>query len=150
VADGDALRVASETLSRAMSTKGPFVRHVWTLAGSAALARDPDEGSLVPPSSFDAIQFRCERQVTAPLAELGRSLFLIRVYVAPLVRVAADPVRRATLVSALESMSDAVARYKGIGALREQVLQEWGRPNRARHETGLASGPFNATEGVSR
>lgn len=126
VADGDALRAASESLSRAMSSKGPFLRHVWTLACSSALARDPHEAQPVPPKSVDAIHFRCERQITVPLAGTERSLFLIRVYVAPLVQVAADPARRAVLLAALESMSDAVIRYKAIGALRDRVLREWG------------------------
>lgn len=126
VADGHALRAASESLSRAMTRKGPFVRHVWTLASSDALARDPHQAQPALPESVDAIQFRCERQVTLALAGAQRSLFLIRVYVAPVAQVAADPARRAVLVSALRSMSDAVIEYKAIGALRDRLLREWG------------------------
>ena len=127
VADGDGLRAASECLTRDMHSKGPFVRHVWTLSASAALARDPDAAPIAPPDTIDAVQFRCERQVTVPLDVPGRAIFLIRVYVAPLVQIAADASRRATLRAALSSMSDAVVRYKAIGPLRELVLREWAR-----------------------
>ena len=41
VADGQALRRASSSLSQAMLEKGPFVRHVWTLSNSPHLSQHP-------------------------------------------------------------------------------------------------------------
>ncbi len=128
VADGERLRLASTALSRAMVDKGPFVRHIWTLAPDGALARWPGAAASAPAvgGTLDDLWFRCERQVTLPLPRVGASLFLIRVFLAPLIAVAADAERRARLVASLASMSDAVIAYKGLGALRERVLQTWG------------------------
>ena len=123
VADGAPLRAASAGLARAMTDKGPFVRHVWTLAASGALAQPPCQACR-PAEALDAIWFRVERQLTVPLGQ-GWSLFLIRVHVAPLARLAGDAARRAALVGALASMSEPVVRYKRIGPLREQVLAAW-------------------------
>jgi hypothetical protein len=133
VADGERLRLASLALSHAMTGKGPFVRHVWTLAPDGALARRP--GAVAPaggatpagPADLADLWYRCERQVTVPLPAAGASLFLIRVFVAPLLAVAADARRRARLVESLASMSEAVIAYKQLGGARERVLRAWGR-----------------------
>ncbi len=123
VADGDALRAASDNLARAMVEKGPYVRYVWTIADSDALARMPGHANagVRPEEMF----FRCERQVTLPLASHRRSLFLIRVFVAPLTEVANEPARRELLVRVLESMPDEVLRYKGLTAIREVLRTRW-------------------------
>jgi hypothetical protein len=43
VADGDALRAAALPLSRALTTQGPFVRFVWTIAPDGAWSRHPGD-----------------------------------------------------------------------------------------------------------
>jgi hypothetical protein len=142
VADSEALRAASAALGRAMVARGPFVRYVWTLAETAALARWPGAaaGEVAPAreaGQADAaaaqgepdlrqLWFRCERQVTLPMAALGRAAFLIRVFVAPLAEVAHDAHRRARLVAALRSMTPAMLAYKGLTRARETVLRAWG------------------------
>jgi hypothetical protein len=150
VADGDALRAASDNLARAMVEKGPYLRHVWSIADSGALARwparpmptagvatDSTEASAARPGAGAAagrgappgvggLWFRCERQVTMPLPAWRSALFLVRVFVAPLASVAADDARRARIVESLRSMSDDVVKYKGLAAAREAVLREWG------------------------
>lgn len=128
VADGDALRAASAALARAMVEKGPFLRHVWTLADDDRLARPPAAGASEPAAPRDVghLWFRCERQVTLPLPGWRSSLFLIRVYVAPLAEVAASAARRERLVRALRSMTDDVIRYKGLAGARDVVLRAWG------------------------
>jgi Protein of unknown function (DUF3445) len=137
VADGAKLLAASDVLSNAMKQKGPFVRYVWTLSPEASLDRHPDrclklvggtEGSAASAHSeikVDQIWFRCERQVTVPLRASGRSLFLIRIFVAPLLEVCATTERRSLMKSSLASMSDAVVGYKGIADLRRTVLQSF-------------------------
>ncbi len=146
VADGQALRRASPGLSEAISEKGPFVRHVWNLTDSPHLdqhprrarvsreaenhdwgdAAEPAKFRINEPGSLSHIWLRCERQTTLALPEQQRSLFLIRVYLVPLNHAVDSEEKRTTLVNALRSMTDAVVDYKNLGALRQQVLTEWG------------------------
>ena len=128
VADGGPLRDASLNLSRAMVEKGPFERFVWTLSADADLARWPDALAPARPDDLDPerLFFRIERQVTLGLPDWRAALFLIRVRVAPLGEVACDGPRRARLLAALESMSDATLAYKNLHRLRDSVRAAWG------------------------
>lgn len=117
VADNVRLQQAADGLAHAMTSKGPFVRHVWTLAGSGALHRDPGDDAFAGVRSADELWFRCERQVTVPLGG-DASLFLIRVFVAPLHAVAQSAERVGLLRRALVSMSPAVVDYKGLAKAR--------------------------------
>jgi hypothetical protein len=120
VAQGERLIAASDQLSRAMLSKGPFVRYVWTLSPTNALSRHPD--LPLQKSVEKDIWFRFERQVTVPLPESGRALFLIRVFVQPLSRIFESPQKAALLKASLISMPPDVIAYKGIAALRNTVL----------------------------
>lgn len=132
VADAAMLRAAALPLSRALTTQGPFVRFVWTVAPDGARSRHPDEIGDRPAASAAAEPwFRCERQVSLPLpapaegpGRGGRALFLIRLHVAPLAEVASTPERLATLRDALASMSPATLAYKGLDA-RVDALVRW-------------------------
>ena len=128
-----------------MVDKGPFERFVWTLSSEPNLARWPQPAQSSSPSPLTTppttppttaasrpesadlsdIVFRCERQVTFGVPSFGASWFLIRVHVAPLPEVCADPGRRSRLVAALRSMSDDVVAYKNLQRLRERVLAAW-------------------------
>lgn len=125
VADGQALRRASASLSQAMLSKGPFERHVWTLSDSAVLNRHPDQMTAAAAASTE-VWYRCERQTLLALPAHRRALFFIRVYVATVAQAAGTAERRELLVSALRSMSPAVIEYKNIGKLRDRVLALWG------------------------
>lgn len=114
VADNARLQQAAVGLEQAITSKGPFLRHVWTLAGSGSLHKDPDTDAFDGVRSIDDLWFRCERQVTVPLGG-DASLFLIRVFVAPLREVAGSSERFDLLRRALASMSPAVVGYKGLG-----------------------------------
>lgn len=113
VADNARLQQSAGGLAQAMAAKGPFLRHVWTLSGSGSLHKDPEEEAFAGASSLDDLWFRCERQVTVPLGG-DASLFLIRVFVAPLAEVTAMPGRLELLRCALGSMSAAMVGYKGL------------------------------------
>ncbi len=113
VADNARLQQSARGLAQAMATKGPFLRHVWTLAGSASLHKDPEGDAFAGVHSLDDLWFRCERQVTVPLGG-DASLFLIRVFVAPLAEVTAMPGRLDLLTRSLGSMSAAMLAYKGL------------------------------------
>lgn len=114
VADNARLQQATSGLEQAITSKGPFLRHVWTLAGSGSLHKDPGTDAFEGVRSIDDLWFRCERQVTVPLCG-NACLFLIRVFVAPLREVAGSPERFECLRRALASMSPAVVEYKGLG-----------------------------------
>lgn len=113
VADAQDLMAAAPALSQAMCSKGPFVRYVWTIAGNADRGRLPGVDSFAHAASVDDLWFRCERQVTVPLAGQA-SLFLIRVFVSPLRQVVHSAERWVTLQKALASMSPAMIAYKGL------------------------------------
>lgn len=123
VPHGEALRRAAPQLVRAMVSRGPFVRYVWSLAPDARLDRNPrrqpDQRASRPPQ---ALWFWVERQTVMPLPELGRALFTIRVYVTPLASVLTDQERRRTLASAVASMDAEALAYKGIGSMRDPLL----------------------------
>jgi hypothetical protein len=122
VADGERLRAASAALMRAIVRKGPFERHVWSLASSPALDLHPEANEGAPVRAPDAASgplastwWRVERQTTLPFPEAGLALFTIRVAVARLDAVlAAGAGRAARLAAALRSMSPAVRAYKGV------------------------------------
>ena len=123
VAENTALIRSAAAMSQAMLTKGPFVRHVWTIAGTDALARAPGEDTMRNVTQIEDLWFRCERQVTVPLWGEA-SLFLIRVDVQPLVQMIRLPERRALLEAALRSMSPEVLAYKNIARAAEIILDE--------------------------
>jgi hypothetical protein len=58
---------------------------------------------------------RWERQITVGLPSVHAAIFIIRVGFCSATEVFADDTRRQTLMAALESMSPATRRYKGLG-----------------------------------
>ncbi len=117
------LDAAAGALVDALVGRGPFVRHVWSLAPDGALGRHPRRSSApapaVPP---ERLWYRVERQTTLPVPEAEAFVFLIRVYAAPLPWVVADPERRAALAAAVASMDADLLAYKGLVGRREALL----------------------------
>ncbi len=117
--------------------KASMLRHVWLLTPCAKLSQHPEtprirwddalrqaEGSSSG-RPIDQVYFRVERQTTLPLPALQRGVFFIRVMVCALVDVlSVEPGRAAALAQALHSMTDAVAHYRGMHAVRERLLGE--------------------------
>lgn len=130
VADGEMLRSAAVGLSRALVDRGPLVRHVWTVTASGTRSRHPADPPEPAPDSAETAWLRCERQVSLPLGTAGglpaSALFLIHLHVHPLAQAVMPPQRRALLLAALESMSDATLRYKRLEAMREVLRRDWG------------------------
>jgi CO/xanthine dehydrogenase FAD-binding subunit len=120
VADNESLQKAMPAISQAMTEKGPFVRTVWTLAGSASRARPPGKDDTALLTRADQLWFRHERQLTLPLGG-GACLFLIRVMLAPYRAVIREAKDYARLMAALNSMSDAVVAYKNLAHARALV-----------------------------
>lgn len=126
VAENAALMRSATAMSQAMVSKGPFVRYVWTIAGTDALSRAPGEDTMGAVSQIEDLWFRSERQVTIPLWGEA-SLFLIRVDIQPLVQMTQTPGRRALLEAALRSMSPDVLAYKNIARAARIILGELAR-----------------------
>ena len=121
VADSAALQQSMQTMSQAMVEKGPFVRTVWTLAGSSSCARPPGLDDTIGLTHAAQLWFRHERQVTIPLGG-GACLFLIRVMLAPYGAVVRSPGDHERLVASLESMSAATIAYKKLSHAMRLVL----------------------------
>jgi hypothetical protein len=123
VADNQDLMTAAPALSQAMCAKGPFIRHVWTLSGNAARARLPGVDTLAQAESVNDLWFRCERQVTVPLAGQA-SLFLIRVFICPLRQVVHSAQRWVTLRETLAALSPEMIAYKGLGRAIHLIMND--------------------------
>lgn len=118
------LDAAAGALVDALVARGPFVRHVWSLAPDDALGRHPRRSAAAPAAPPERLWYRVERQTTLPVPEADAFAFLIRVYAAPLAQVVADPARRAAVAAAVASMDDALLAYKGLAGRREALL-DW-------------------------
>ena len=139
VAHGEVLERAEHNVMRALLTKGPFVRYVWSLTVDDSLNQNPYlPGRLnstlpleTPAALADRLTFRVERQTTRALPTLERLLFTVRIFTQPLTEAAHNPERRARLERALLSMDDTLLAYKGLSTLRAPLLA-WLRalPNR--------------------
>lgn len=119
----------SQSLVRAMSERGPYVRFVWTVTADDELDHHPKEGRRSPWSEQSPRGFlRVERQTTVPLPHAAASVFLIRTYLYAFDELTLG--QRATLKSALERMPPDMLRYKRLeGALpRALTLLETAEP----------------------
>jgi hypothetical protein len=126
VAEAELLRSSALALSRALTTQGPFVRFVWTVAPDGRRARHPAEAT--PWTASCDPWFRCERQVSLPVRMVGAdggagAVFLIRLHGAPLLAAADTPARCAALRDALASMSSETLAYKGLTAALPRLLR---------------------------
>jgi hypothetical protein len=126
VANNELLLKASKNTLQAMVYKGPFVRFVWSLNSTDELNLNPAHHTHGPkkPLGDDPSQwfFRVERQTTLPLLELKRSLFTIRIFVAPLVNVLDDE-RKKRLEQAVLSMDKNLLAYKGLVKQKDVLLE---------------------------
>ncbi|MDX2261415.1 MAG: DUF3445 domain-containing protein [Gemmatimonadales bacterium] len=131
VANNGVIIGAHRQLVRAMVRKGPLLRYAWSIARDPRLdlnprlhhlAEPPAAAYTDPDAAARATWYRVERQTTNPFPALGRSLFTIRTWVVPMTEVGEDPARARQLASAIRSMRDDEADYKGIGKLRAPLV----------------------------
>lgn len=100
--------------------QAPLARYVWSVTAEPTLDRHPSTPRTVDWRSARSLFFRVERQIMVPLCARGDgrdadgvvSLFFIRTYVYERDRL--SHVQRATLIHAIEGMSEPMRRYKGI------------------------------------
>lgn len=108
----------SKKLNRIISTKGPFVRFVWTIANDERLDHHPENGRTAWKNE-QPLWLRVERQITVPFEGLG-ALFLIRTYLYPINTLNKTECR--TLSLAIENMPRDIAVYKGLWEGKELIL----------------------------
>lgn len=111
----------SRQLVRAMTTRGPYVRFVWSLTADPRLDHHPEESPRDPWSSESEGYLRVERQITVPFPAFGGSLFLIRTYVYPLHQLSL--VQRCILCEVTEALPPSIKTYKGFGPETLDVLK---------------------------
>lgn len=117
VPDFDTVNRAADHIARMMTTRGPFIRSVWTISNRAWLNRHPSRTEPWSTETLDDMWYRCERQVTIPV-EGSAALFLIRVYMVPLADVFRDEDRKQRILASIDSMTQNVLDYKGLGYVR--------------------------------
>ena len=117
VPDFDTVNRAADPMARMITTKGPFIRSVWTIVNRPGLARHPKNTVAWSAETVDDMWYRSERQTTIPVEDRA-ALFLIRVYMVPLREVFEDEAKKQQIISSVMSMTDAVIEYKGLGYLR--------------------------------
>ena len=113
-----------------MIHKGPWERFAWGVATDTVLNHHPDNPDdpartltdYSPASAGAGTCLRIERQTLVGFPAHHGALFTIRTYFTPVADVAADPLRRQALASALRGMSDASLEYKGLVKLRAPLL----------------------------
>jgi hypothetical protein len=114
-----------------MVTRGPYVRFGLSLTTLPMLDSHPDHEEPWDTHWLDDLDVlasqctvRIERQTTCPMPDLGRALFTVRIYTAPLVQLAGShPDLIPRLATILRSASPAILEYKGIAEYAHPIAQ---------------------------
>ena len=134
VAGMEQMNRQSEKFARVMidATDG-LVRFAWGIGTDDRLNHHPEPPPGADPVTWRGRQFerhspraflRVERQTIWGFPDVGASLFTIRTYFIDVADVKRNPTECAALVSAIESMSPATLRYKGLAEWRDDLL-DW-------------------------
>lgn len=130
VADGNAVRAASQHLVQLATGGGCWERSVWTITPSSRYDQHPHRHARAPwpgdaPADAFAAQcwLRAERQTFLPVPGAGQAVFTIRVMLQPLAEAVDTAAKAQRLHDALASMSEAVLAYKSLASAREPLLQ---------------------------
>jgi len=123
----------ADPLLTSLLNRGPFVRFAWGLATDDRLNHHPvapananlDEwgGRRFTPTNPE-LYLRVERQVIQGLPVINTMLFTIRTYLYDIRYLKQSSKKRQALRSALQSMSEATLRYKGLSESLPLIL-EW-------------------------
>ena len=112
----------------AMISKGPFIRFVWGIDSDDRLNHHPDPPPGEDPVTWKGRNFesgdlfvRYERQTLLGVPEVDAAIFLIHAKTLPIAQLNKD--QKATLRSAVESMSEAALSYKGFLQGRDHLLR---------------------------
>jgi hypothetical protein len=128
VADNQLLLKAADSLVRLVAGTvdggSLWERFVWTVTDHPRLHAHPQRIDHPRWRSTPVARawWRSEHQTFIPLPELSQAIFTIGVDVVPLAEALTTPTRAAALHDAIASMSEAVLAYRGLGAVREELL----------------------------
>jgi hypothetical protein len=121
----------ADQLLNSLLNRGPFVRFAWGLATDNRLNHHPvapeyannDEwqGRRFDPANPE-LYLRVERQVIQGFPAIHSLLFTIRTYFYDIAILKQSPEKRQALQSALQSMSAATVRYKGLAESLPLIL----------------------------
>lgn len=122
----DALAPAIGQFLARLKPGAPYERVNWGLAATPELNLHPALGRprLGPVLDVARTWLRVEEQILAALPVSGGVLFGIRIRVVPLTQLLDDAALRTGLRRALVTMSDALAVYKGLEAVRAALIRE--------------------------
>lgn len=97
----------------------------WGLSRSPELNQHPSRGipRLDASVRLDEVWLRVEHQALVALPRSGGILFGIRIALHPLAEVKFDPTATKGLRRALETMPEAMARYKGLATARTRIIE---------------------------
>lgn len=110
---------------RRMTPGIAWCRENWGLSASPELNQHPARAlpRLTSDATIEDVWLRVERQALVALPDTGGVLFAIRVEVSPLRQVVVHPGCRAGLRRALETMPEPVSVYKGLGVVRDRLVE---------------------------
>ena len=120
IPDSDLLLKMSDKLTSMMadSSRGCYRRFVWTITSNPTMSQHPSLKNKVIPKSIDDLYFRTESQTTIPLGDNVHMLFSVKVEMNPLNGIWEDHEKRNTLLSSIDSMSDAMLEYKNLKSIK--------------------------------
>jgi len=129
VADNRQLLAAGEALVRLVAAPARWERFVWTITPRGTLDAHPRLADTVDWRDADAhgcaaqAWWRTERQTFIPVPGAEQAVFTILVEVQPLSQAIDTPHKARRLHEALDSMSPAVLRYRGLQTVQRPLLQ---------------------------
>jgi hypothetical protein len=125
VADNRQLLAAGASLARLVSDEARWERFVWSITAHPKLNAHPVLCAARPWLPSDAAAQACwrtEHQTFLPVAGRRQAVFTIHVEVQPLAEAIDSTDKAARLHAALASMSPQVQRYRGLHAVRDELL----------------------------
>lgn len=121
VADGDELRKMSNRLSEILSGKYSYHRYVWSVVPTGMLSMHP-RYEYEEPETLNDLWFRLEHQTSIPVVENETFAFFLNVDVLPFVSLLDED--KSQILDSVNSMSDAVLKYKNLEKIKEILNKE--------------------------
>ncbi len=116
----DRLEAPVDRLFQSIVADWPVWRANWSILDDPAL-HQPVRAQPAGTATIDALWLRVERQTLRRLPDTGTVLFTIHSFVEPIARIAAEPEAAAALAARLEELSPAMAGYKALAPIRDEL-----------------------------
>ncbi|MDW8404954.1 DUF3445 domain-containing protein [Chloroflexus sp.] len=123
------LAFSTDQLVARLQPHRPVWRRNWSLVVLPDLDLSPrlgpldrEKAAITADNAGERIFYRVERQTLVRLTHHPAVLFTVRTYVAPLVRLAADPQWAAALADLLQQVEPSILAYKGVQPYLQPLL----------------------------